>query len=445
MNRNFIKSVVFFLTLLCVSFINAQEITQDSIPLSLEDAWDKAVTHSKELKEQHLQTNISEAYIKDAKNQRLPSVDLEASYGKLSNIPIFVDGIDHDAEFIHLEDHSVYEAEVSAYFNIYAGGATNTAIKTAEARKEFQDHITEETEDQLHLEVIENYLNLQRYYEFRELIKQNIKQNKERVRLIGKLFENGVVLKSDVLRAKLQLSQQQTQLLTMNNNIVIATQSLNIIMGNDDEAPIIPSDTIQLTSIGLNQEYQDYVVSTLNKSPLEKLANKQIELSELKEDALKADKLPKIGLFGNYAYSYPQIRLYPYEQASYLLGMAGIRLSYDLSAFYHDKHKERAVEIEIEQQKVAKTNVEDKLRKQVKSAYSRFNEDLVKIQVSEENIQSAEENYRIVDQTYFNQLSLLTDLIDADTQLLQAQFELVNNQIAAKLHYYQLLKISGEL
>lgn len=445
MKNNFIKGVLFFLLLLCVNLGKAQDITLDSIPISLEDAWSKAVTHSKELKEQHLQTSISEALIKDAKNQRLPSVDLEASYGKLSNIPIFVDGIDHDAEFIHLEDHSVYDASVSAYFNIYAGGATKTAIKTAEARKEFQDHITEETEDQLHLEVIENYLNLQRYYEFRGLIKQNIKQNKERVRLISQLFENGVVLKSDVLRAKLQLSQQQTQLLTMNNNIVIATQSLNIIMGNDDEAPIIPSDTIQLASIGLDQEYQNYVAATLHKSPLEKLAEKQIELSELKEDALKADKLPKIGLFGNYTYSYPQIRLYPYEQAPYLLGMAGIRLSYDLSAFYHDKHKEKAVEIEVEQQKVAKANVEDNLRKQVKSAYSRFNEDLVKIQVSEENIQSAEENYRIVDQTYFNQLSLLTDLIDADTQLLQARFELVNNQIAAKLHYYQLLKISGEL
>jgi hypothetical protein len=36
-------------------------------------------------------------------------------------------------------------------------------------------------------------------------------------------------------------------------------------------------------------------------------------------------------------------------------------------------------------------------------------------------------------------------LIDADTQQLEAYFELINNQIAAKVHYYQLLKISGKL
>lgn len=429
--------------LLYMPFAMAQE--KDSIAISLEDAWQKAATFSKELKEQHLQTEIGEEHIKDAKSQKLPSIDFDASYGKLANVPVFVNGITNDAEYIHLDDHSIYEASASAYFNIYAGGATKTAIKTAETKEDFLIHIEEETEDQLHFEVIQTYLDLQRYYEFKDLIKQNIKQNKERVRLIQQLFDNGVVLKSDVLRAKLQLSKQQTQLVTMQNNIVLATQSLNILMGNEDDLPIVPADTIQLGSIGIDKAYENYVTETLTKSPLEKMADNQIELSELKTDALKADKRPKIGLFGNYAYSYPQIKLYPYAESPYLLGIAGVKLSYDLSALYHDKHKEKAAEIAVEQQKVAKANIEDQLRKKVKQAYSRFNEDLVKVNVAEENIQSAKENYRIVDQTYFNQLSLLTDLIDADTQLLQARFELVNNQIAAKLHYYQLLKISGAL
>ncbi len=423
----------------------AQTTRVDSIQLSLEAAWQKAATYSKTLKEQHLKTEAGAENILDAKSKILPSIDFDASYGKLANVPVFVNGITNDAEYIHLEDHSIYDASVSAYFNIYGGGATKTAIKTAEAKKEFLDHIETETIDQLHLEVIQDYLDLQRFYEFKKLIQQNIKQNKERVRLIQQLYKNGVVLKSDMLRAKLQLSKQQTQLVTMNNNIAIATQSLNILMGNEDDTPILPSDTIQLNSIGLDKSYENYIAETLEKSPLEKMADTQIKLSELKTDALKADKRPKLGLFGSYAYSYPQIKLYPYAESPYLLGVAGVKLSYDLSALYHDRHKEKAAELQLEQQKVAKENVEDNLRKKVNTAYSRFNEDLVKVKVAEENIQAATENYRIVNQTYFNQLSLLTDLIDADTQLLQARFELVNNQIAAKLHYYQLLKISGEL
>ena len=168
-------------------------------------------------------------------------------------------------------------------------------------------------------------------------------------------------------------------------------------------------------------------------------------LSELEEQELKADKLPKLGLFGEYTYSYPQIRLYPYETAPYLLGIAGIRASYDISALYHDKHKELAAALEVERQEVQKQQVDDDLKKGIKAAYQDYHEDLQNIEVAQMSIEQAEENYRIVRQTYFNQLSLLTDLLDADNQLLQARFELVNSKIAARLHYYQLLKITGNL
>ncbi|WP_233265934.1 TolC family protein [Formosa sp. L2A11] len=445
MISSLIKRMFFFLAVFFNTFGYAQEIPKDSIFLSLDDAWSKAEIYSKALKVQHLKTEIGKENILDAKNKRLPSVDFDASYGKLSNIPVFVNGINNNAEFIHLEDHSTYDASVSAYFNIYAGGSKRTAIKSAEASKAFLEHIEEETSDQLHLEVIQYYVSLQRSYQYENLVKQNIKQNAERVRLIEQLFKNGVVLKSDLLRAKLQLAKLQTQLVTIENDLVIVTQSLNILLGNEDDTLLIPSDTIQTKDIAIDKNYDSFVSETLSQSPLEKMAEKQITLSELKTDALKADKLPKIGFFGSYTYSYPQIQLYPYEQAPYLLGIAGIKLSYDISALYHDKHKEKAAEIEVEQQKIAKEHVDDNLRKQVKTAYSRFKEDVIKIEVAEENIQSAQENYRIVKQTYFNQLSLLTDLIDADTQQLEAHFELINNQIAAKVHYYQLLKISGKL
>ena len=112
---------------------------------------------------------------------------------------------------------------------------------------------------------------------------------------------------------------------------------------------------------------------------------------------------------------------------------------------YHDKHKERAASISIRKQELAQKQTEDQLRIDVRTAYKRFHENLKEIETAKMNIQQAEENYRIVNQTYFNQLALLTDLLTADTQLLQAKFELVNSQVSAKLHYYQLLKITGQL
>jgi outer membrane protein TolC len=85
------------------------------------------------------------------------------------------------------------------------------------------------------------------------------------------------------------------------------------------------------------------------------------------------------------------------------------------------------------------------LRKDINKAYKRYQEDQEKIEELELNIKQAKENYRILNHTYFNQLSLITDLLDADTQLLQAQFELISAKISKQLHFYQLQKNTGNL
>ncbi|MBW2960241.1 TolC family protein [Mesonia aestuariivivens] len=428
-----------------ISELAIAQVSKDSIPLSLNEAWSRANTYSKKLRLSEFDKEIGKEKVIDAKRERLPVIGIEGSYGQLSNIPIFVDGVSNDAEFIHLEDHTTYSAGVEAYFNLYNGNKTNIHITKAETRQELLSYLEEETSAVIHFKVAEAYLDMQRSMEFNQLILQNIKRNEKRLDQITKLYENGVVLKSDLLRAKLQLSRQQTNLLEMKNNVELATQSLNILVGFNDEQPIQPTDSIQVNLLKAAKTYRDYRNDALEISPLMKIADKEIELKKLQEEELKADKLPKIGLFGDYTYSYPQIKLYPYETAPYLLGVAGIKLSYDVSALYHDKHKEEAAKIAVDRQKLVKENTQDKLRKGVKAAYKHLEEDVEKIVIAKMNIEQAKESYRIVNQTYFNQLSLLTDLLDADTQLLQAKFELVNNQISAKLHYYQLLKITGEL
>lgn len=420
-------------------------VLTDTLFISLHEAWERTNVNSKELKVQSIKTEVSEEHILDAKRKMLPEFDVNGQYGTLSNVPVFMNGINHAPEYIPLSDHSIYYATVDGYLPVYHGGAIKTAIETAREKKALQEHILEETNEQLHLEVIQHYLTLQRYFTFKDLMEHTITQSKERLRQIQEFYDNGVVLKSDLLRARLQLSRQQTQLITIQNNIILATQSLNILMGNDDDVSLQPVDSLGLDTLSLKKGYAGYVTESMDHSPLAKMAEDEVALSKLNAQALKADRRPHIGLYGEYSYNYPQIKLYPYAEAPYLLGQAGIRLSYKLSSLYHETHKERAAELGVEQQQVAQENVADELRQQLKTAYKRFEEDLQKIQVARRNIEQSRENYRIVDQTYFNQLALLTDLLDADNQFLQAQFELVDNLIAAKLHYYQLLKISGAL
>ncbi|SEQ91859.1 Outer membrane protein TolC [Flavobacterium frigoris] len=425
--------------------VQAQEVRIDSIPISLEKVWAKAAVNSKEIKMNHLHTQSGAEAVKNARSKQLPEIGFNANYGKLANIPIFNNGILQHADYIPLEDHSIYGATIAAYFDIYNGHKLKTNIQKETVKQKLSQYIEEETIESIHYQVAQAYLKLQLYLQFEKLVKKNIYQNEERLKLIQKLHTGGVVLKSDVLRAQLQLSKQKTSLTEILNNAQLAMQELNIFMGEPDDQILKPIDIIGFQEDQKLMGYDDYIDNAINKSPLQKIAKQKVALSKLNVEGLKADKLPRIGFFGDYNYSYPQIKLYPYANAPYLLGVVGVKLSYTISSIYHDVHKDEEAKIIYEEQKIAQENVQDNLRKDINKAYKHYVEDQEKIEESQLSIKQATENYRILNQTYFNQLSLITDLLDADAQLLQAQFELISAQISEKLHYYQLLKNTGNL
>ena len=57
----------------------------------------------------------------------------------------------------------------------------------------------------------------------------------------------------------------------------------------------------------------------------------------------------------------------------------------------------------------------------------------------------ADENYRIVHNRYLNQLSILTDLLDASRVRLEAQMQLTAARAEVIYTYYQLLQTCGSL
>ncbi|MNR57034.1 hypothetical protein D3C85_1777320 [compost metagenome] len=85
------------------------------------------------------------------------------------------------------------------------------------------------------------------------------------------------------------------------------------------------------------------------------------------------------------------------------------------------------------------------MREDVQEAFLRLKENREAIRVMEVNVNQALENQRIVQNTYFNNAALITDLLDADSELLQTQFDYASARIALQLQYYTLLNITGKL
>jgi outer membrane protein len=413
------------------------------LPLSLAQVWQKSAINSKAIQMQNVKVQRSKEAVKDAIMERLPELSIGGNYEKASNIPVYEHGL-FSTPTQHEVIHTLYKIGADGYLNIYNGSKTNLKISEEKTRDKITIEQQNLTISEIRYRAAARYLDLQRSMIFKDLMIKDIADEEKQLAEIRQLLKHGVVLKSDVLRVELKLSRQKLSLLTIENDISLANQKLNILMGEPDELVVIPTDKIEPDSLYVNT-YNEYLSVAMNKSFPYRISAQQTELKKLELKNVKANVSLKIGLYGNFYYANPQIFLYPYNPHLYSLGIAGLRASFPLSAIYLNKHKEKIAELELKDQEIEHSDTEDNVRKQVKEAYLRYKEAIIGVDVAKVNVEQAKENFRIVNNTYFNQTSLVTDLLDANVQLLQTKFDLATAQMAAQLQYYQLQNVIGNL
>jgi outer membrane protein TolC len=436
--------------MLCSLFLAAniafgQQINsvQSPVKLTLNEVWSKATTNNKNIRIQQLRVEGSQEEILDAKAERLPEINATGQYARVSNVPLYTNGLFHTPEQFEVV-HTSYRVGADAYLNLYNGNKTNNNISRQQIIHQIGSEQKNMTVSDIKLQASAYFLDLQRSTIFKQLILTHISDQEKQLEQIRQLQKNGVVLKSDVLRAELQLSRTQLSLTQIENDYAIANQKLNILMGEPDETPVVPSEVPQVDELPM-KAYPEYLSIAMENAHQNKISEQEIKLRRLQLKDVRGNVSPKVGLFADYNYSYPQVQFYPYSITLYGLGLAGIRASFPIDALYHNRHKVKAAEIEYKQQELEHQTTQDQIRQKVNEAFLRYEEALNRIRVAKTNIAQATESSRIVTNTYFNQLSLVTDLLESNTELLQSRFDLAAAQIAAQLQYYQLQNVIGNL
>jgi outer membrane protein TolC len=103
----------------------------------------------------------------------------------------------------------------------------------------------------------------------------------------------------------------------------------------------------------------------------------------------------------------------------------------------------QAAKLETERLQDAKLAQEESIDRNLDRAYKSYIEAIEHVATQKKNVELASENYRIVERRYSNDLSLLTDMLDASTSKLEAETRLVNAQVNVLYYYFQLKYLSG--
>lgn len=440
------KSVVVLgaVLLLSAPFLHAQDtITPQAI--SLKEMWNAAEMNNRVLNLSDLYLQQSKLEVLEAKDRQLPEFSLGGDLKLNSRFLIYSDGLFSSPQDVPVKSYG-YGAGYSLNFNLFNGGKERIHIKMKQEEETRRQYEVQQQKNNVKYNIAVEYFDLYKFLYFRDFLNAEIAAENKQLSLIQSLHQNGVVLKSDVLRTSVKLSQLKLNLSDIEKKIEIKKQRLNVLMGRSQEQPLlIDYKNSHETENIQDSDYEGYLHTALNQSPEFKMADSDIEWSELNIRQTKAARLPKISLYSTYNYTYPQISFYPYSNDLWGFGQTGIKVQFSIDNLYKSKHSVARARIINSETKEKAGIKKDEVSLQIKEAYLQQEQALESVKTAEENILKTTETLRVIRNSYLHQESLLTDLLEAENALLEARFNLTTAQTNVKLGRIRLLAIAGIL
>lgn len=440
----FIISLWLFLFLLLSNSVTAQDIPQEKYKLSLAETLEFAKAQNKWVQAANIEQKASNEDQKDAYAAALPSINVGSSYQRFSDLTLYTDGLNHSTSGPRKPTPNSAALGIDVLFNIYNGGKQRAVEKEQTSRLKLARLNTREISGNIALQTATEYLDLVRLNELQKFILDQLKRAQTRVNNIHSLYKNQKVTKSDVLRAEVALSNVELSLQQNENDIIIANAKLVNSMNVPDSVIILPTDSAGMPKpdiISLQPLVESAEVSSFD---VQKSAE-NIETQQARLSGVKSNNRPSLSFYSNYGVNYPNYLFFPPVNQAYSLGFVGLKMQYSISSLYQNKSKVTASKLrvtELEMQHEAHT---DHVRIEVKSYYIKYIEALHRISVNEKSVEQARVNYGIVNTKYLNQLSLLTDLLDADNLYQESRLNVVKAQTDALAIYYHILYTSGNL
>ena len=404
------------ITCWCFFLYTTLHAQQDTLHLSLQQLFERGTEQHLQLTADRLKEKIAHERTKTARTTRLPELNIGLKGGFLGQPVIWQNGMSNPT----YPDSPDWQQNYTIDFTqpIYQGGKIRYSIRQADLEEEIARLQTTTDQADIKLVLLEQYLNLLQ------------------------MKAEGIITNNDVLRSEMQLTNDRLSKNETENNIRIVSQQLNLLIGLDEHLLLIP-DTTLLSQECPTTEYEDYVNRAVLSDPALLLLRKQTELAENNIRLTRAEQLPRLSLTASNTLARPVSRtLTDMYNNSWNIGLS---FSYPLSSLYRNRHKMK----EARQNVLLMRNVEEQkqqhIRMNVQAALLKHHEATDRVEALRLSVKQAEENYRIMQNRYMNQLAILTDLLDADNLRLNAELQLTTARTQVIYTYYELQRAIGAL
>ena len=426
----------------CASLCAMSAYAQQSYVLTLERMFTLADENSKTIQVENVARSEAQEAVRVAQNGRLPDIELSLSASYLGN------GCLMDRDFTNGQNikmpHFGNNLAIKATQLIYGGGVVNTGIAMAKLKEEMASVNMEATRSRVRFMLTGFYLDLYKLQNVLKVYDRNIELAKVVIADTKARNEAGVVLQNDITRYELLLKNLELGRKRVGNSVEILNYDLVTILGLPSETSIQPDTTLLAQSFPVrDMAYWQQLAE--NEAPAVKQSALAVEMSQKNEKMVRAERLPSVALVAANHFDGPITIEVPVIDKNFNYWYVGVGVSYKLSSLYKSGKNIKRARISTDVNRRRREEVLEQTSLAVQADYTQYMEAYDEVSTLEKNVQLAKENYEVTETRYRNEMALVTEMLDASNQLLDAELQLANARINVIFNYYKLKNTSGNL
>lgn len=416
------------------------EAQKDTLFLTLDQLFELGVRQSLQLQADTLHEAVALEREKSARAQQWPDLEVGLRGGFVGQPIVFREGLKEP----YRPDAPDWSQNYAVDFSqpIYQGGKLRYAIRKANLERSLSNLQTSTDKADLKLTLLDEYMQLFSLYRQQQILSRNIEESQRRLQDIRRMKEEGLITTNDVLRSEMQLTDDELSLQETHNSIALISQRLDIRLGLNESQLIKPDTALLYHPVSL-ETYEQYVREAYQDDPLMQRLRMQTELAKNDISLARSAMRPNLSLYASNTLARPIARTL--EDLYNNNWNIGLSISWPLFSFYKNNHKIKENQVAVSLSQNAEEQQKQRIRLQVRTAYLRHQEARDQVEALQLSARQAQENYRIMQNRYMNQVAILTDLLDANAVRLEVELQLTAARTRVIYTYYQLLRACGRL
>jgi len=272
--------------------------------LGVEDAVKLTLVHNKMLQQTLEERNVAEGQLVGSRSAYLPNLSLSTQYRREELVPSFdIPGPGGTSEHVQLGTLNNYSAALTVTQPLYAGGAIRAQVQVARLSSLLADQTVRAATQDVVYATEAAYYNLLLSQHLVDISTDAVRAAKVHLDDVEKKRAGGVASNFDVLRAQVELSNFEADLIRSKNAINLARANLIKTMGVSQDSDFVLSDEFAFAPVKVAME--EAVKTAFTNRP--DLYSKEYQIRQQREQLqiARSRYLPNVSAYFTNTWSNP--------------------------------------------------------------------------------------------------------------------------------------------